>query len=122
MGQNQEKSYSQSSLYIAVISREEEHKHETMLGFVHDFTKKKLCWFLCACAASRAEFSNNPQDEKEDVYDVEVEVEDCKDVILWTQWQLLVAQEHLSVESQPLEGKKLNSRSSSQEKCFLFFL
>lgn len=78
--------------------------------------------FFLHLAASIAGVSNNPQDEEEDVQDVKVEMEDCKDVIIWTQWQLLVAQEHLSVDSQPLERKRVNSSGSSWEKCEYHFV
>lgn len=47
--------------------------------------------------------SHNSQDVEEDVDDVSVKVEGSKYVLLWTQGQLLVAQEKLSVDSQKLQ-------------------
>lgn len=43
------------------------------------------------------------QDVEENVDDVGVEVESGKDVLLWTQSQLLVAQEELGVHGQELQ-------------------
>lgn len=54
-------------------------------------------------AASFTGASHNSQDVEEDVDDVSVKVEGCKNVLLWTQGQLLVAQEKLSVDSQKLQ-------------------
>lgn len=53
-------------------------------------------------AASFTGASHNSQDVEENVDDVRVEVEGSKNVLLWTQSQLLVAQEKLSVHSQKL--------------------
>lgn len=44
--------------------------------------------------------SHDSQDVEEYVDDVSVEVESSKNVLLWTQGQLLVAQEKLSVHGQ----------------------
>lgn len=56
-------------------------------------------------AASIAGASHNSQDVEENVDDVGVEVEGSKDVLLWAQRELLVAQEKLSVNSQKLQRK-----------------
>ncbi|TNN61429.1 hypothetical protein EYF80_028308 [Liparis tanakae] len=50
--------------------------------------------------------SHKSQDVEENVDDVSVEVEGSKNVLLWTQRQLLVAQEKLSVHSQKLQRKQ----------------
>lgn len=50
--------------------------------------------------------AHDSQDVKENVDDVGVEVEGSKNVLLWTQGQLLVAQKKLSVHSQKLQRRK----------------
>lgn len=60
--------------------------------------------FLCG-AALFAGASHNGQDVEENVDDVSVEVEGSKNILLWTQSQLLVAQEELSVHSQKLQRR-----------------
>lgn len=56
------------------------------MDYVSDnLIEKKHHLFFLHLAASIAGVSNNPQDEEEDVQDVKVEMEDCKDVIIWTQ-------------------------------------
>lgn len=62
-----------------------------------------LFFFL---AASIAGASHNSQDVEENVDDVGVEVEGGKDVLLWAQRELLVAQEKLSVDGQKLQRGK----------------
>lgn len=50
--------------------------------------------------------SHNRQDVDENLDDVSVQVEGSKNVFLWTQGQVLVAQEKLGVNSQKLQMKK----------------
>lgn len=61
--------------------------------------------FFFFLAASIAGASHNSQDVEENVDDVGVEVEGSKDVLLWAQRQLLVAQEKLSVNGQKLQRR-----------------
>ena len=69
-----------------------------------------LLFFFFKGAASFTGASHDSQDVEEDVDDVSVEVEGSKDVLLWTQGQLLVAQEKLSVNSQKLQrGRRMES-------------
>lgn len=58
-------------------------------------------------AASLAGASHDCQDVEENVDDVSVEVKCSKNVFLWTQGQLLVSQEKLSINSQKLHRQKM---------------
>lgn len=58
-------------------------------------------------AASLAGASHDRQDVEENVDDVSVEVECGKNVFLWTQGQLLVSQEKLSINSQKLHRQTM---------------
>lgn len=80
-------------------------------GTLATFHNKGRCSPLPSCspdgAASLARASHNRQNVEEYIDDVSVEVEGSENVFLWTQGQLLVAQEKLSVNSQKLHREKM---------------
>lgn len=57
-------------------------------------------------APSLTAATHDGQDVQEDVDDVSVEAKGSEDVLLWTQSQLLVAQEELGIHSQELQAQK----------------
>lgn len=72
--------------------------------------KERQSPFPSCCLQGAASFAGAPhdsQDVQENVDDVSVEVKGSKNVLLWTQGQLLVAQEKLSVNSQKLQTTKM---------------
>lgn len=91
-----------------------------MLKTFHNKGRHSLSPSCCLWGAALfAGASHNSQDVEENVDDVSVEVEGGKNVLLWTQGQLLVAQEKLSVHSQKLQRRKKKA-SISYFKRFLY--
>lgn len=78
-----------------------------MLATLHNKGRHSLSPFRCPQnAALFAGTSHDGQDVQENVDDVSVEVEGGKNVLLWTQGQLLIAQKKLSVHGQKLQRRK----------------
>lgn len=90
-----------------IIGKKSEENRVRKTGMLATFHNKGRHSLSPCCslqvAASFAGASHNSQDVEEDVDDVSVKVEGSKNVLLWTQGQLLVAQEKLSVNRQKLQ-------------------